>query len=69
MRCKSRSAGKSAKILRSALLSENAKAGLSSSRVDTEGEIDVILENILRLLRNATMESEVDGFLMLSPTN
>jgi hypothetical protein len=45
------------------------KAGLSSSRVDTEGEIDVILENILRLLQNATVESEVDGFLMLSPTN
>jgi hypothetical protein len=69
MRCKSRSAGKSAKISRSAFLSENAKAGLSNSRVDTEGEVDVILENILRLLRNATMESEVDGFLMLSPPN
>jgi hypothetical protein len=30
--------GKSAKILRSALLSENAKVGLSNSRLDTEGE-------------------------------
>jgi len=69
MRCKSRSVGKSAKISRSALLSENAKAGLSNSRVDTEGEVDVLLENILRLPRNATMESEVDEFLMLSPTN
>jgi len=67
--CKSRSAGKSTKISQSAFLSENAKAGLSNSRVDTEGEVDVILENILRLLQNATMESEVDGFLMLSPTN
>jgi hypothetical protein len=70
MRCKLRSAGKSTKISRSALLFENVKAGLSNSRVDTEGEVDVLLENILRLLRNATMESEVDGFfLMLSPTN
>jgi len=69
MRCKSRSAGKSAKISQSALLSDNVKAELSNSRVDTEGEVDVLLENILRLLRNATMESEVDGFLMLSPTN
>jgi hypothetical protein len=69
MCCKSRSAGKSAKILRSALLSENAKAGLSNSRIDTEGEVDVLLENILKLLRNATLESEVDGFLMLSPPN
>jgi hypothetical protein len=32
------------------------KVGLSNLRVDTEGEIDVILENILRLLRNAMME-------------
>jgi hypothetical protein len=32
------------------LLSENAKAGLSNLRVDTEGETDVLLENILRLL-------------------
>jgi hypothetical protein len=32
------------------------KVGLSNSRVDTEGEMDVLLENILRLLRNATME-------------
>jgi hypothetical protein len=47
---------KSAKISRNALLSENVKVGLSNSRVDTEGEIDVILENILRLSRNATME-------------
>jgi hypothetical protein len=62
MRCKSRSVGKSAKILRSALLSENAKAGLSNSRLDTEGEMDVILENILRLLRSAMIESEVDQF-------
>jgi hypothetical protein len=69
MCCKSRSTGKSAKISRSALLSENAKAGLSNSRVNTEGEVDVLLKNILRLLQNATMESEVDGFLMLSPTN
>jgi hypothetical protein len=42
--------------------SENAKAGLSNSRVDTEGEGGVLLENILRLLRNATKESEVNGF-------
>jgi hypothetical protein len=69
MRCKSRSAGKSAKISQSALLSENAKAGLSNSRIDTEGEVDVLLENVFRLLRNTTMESEVDGFLMLSPPN
>jgi hypothetical protein len=69
MRCKLRSTGKSAKISRSALLSENAKAGLSNPRVDTEGEVDVLLENISRLLWNATMESEVDGFLMLSPPN
>jgi len=62
MRCKSRSAGKSAKISRSTLLSENAKAGLSNSRIDTEGEVDVLLENILKLLWNATLESEVDGF-------
>jgi len=62
MRCKSRSAGKSAKISRSVLLSENAKAGLSNSRVDTEEEMDVLLENILRLLQNAMMELEVDGF-------
>jgi hypothetical protein len=48
--------GKSTKISRSALLSENAKAGLSNLRVDTEGEMDVLLENILRLLWNATME-------------
>jgi hypothetical protein len=38
------------------LLSENTKVGLSNSRVDAEGEIDVILENILRLLQNATMD-------------
>jgi len=38
------------------LLSENAKVGLSNLRVDAEGEIDVILENILRLSWNATME-------------
>jgi hypothetical protein len=38
------------------------KAGLSNSRVDIEGEVDVLLENILRLLWNAMMESEVDGF-------
>jgi hypothetical protein len=69
MRCKSRSAGKSAKMLRSALLSENAKAGLSNSRVDTAGEVDVLHKNTLRLLQNVTMESLVDGFLMLSPTN
>jgi hypothetical protein len=50
MHCKLRSTGKSAKISRSALLSENAKAGLSNSRVDTEGEMDVLLKNILRLL-------------------
>jgi len=62
MRCKSRSAGKSAKISQSALLSENTKAGLSNLRVDIEGEVDVLLENILKLLRNATMESEVDEF-------
>jgi len=68
-RCKLRSAGKSAKILQNVLLSENAKAGLSNSRVDTKGEIDVILENILRLSQNATMELEVNRFLMLSPTN
>jgi len=48
--------GKSTKISRNVLLSENVKAGLSNSRVDTEGEIDVILENILRLSQNATME-------------
>jgi hypothetical protein len=54
--------GKSAKISRNALLSENVKAGLSNSRVDTEGEIDVILENILGLSWNAMMESEVNGF-------
>jgi hypothetical protein len=48
MRCKSRSAGKSAEISRSVLLSENAKAGLSNSRVDTEGEVDVLLGNILK---------------------
>jgi hypothetical protein len=47
---------KSVKISQSALLSENTKAGLSNSRVDTEGEMDVLLENILRLLQNATME-------------
>jgi hypothetical protein len=62
MRCKSRSAGKSAKISQSALLSENVKAGLSNLRVDIEGEVDVLLKNILKLLRNATMESEVDEF-------
>jgi len=56
MRCKSRSAGKSAKISRSVLLSGNAKAGLSNSRVDTQGEMDVLLENILMILPNATME-------------
>jgi hypothetical protein len=60
--CKSRSAGKSAKISQNALLSENTKAGLSNSRVDTEGEIDVILENILGLSQNAMMESKVNGF-------
>jgi len=38
------------KILQSVLLSENMKAGLSNLRVDTEGEMDVLLENILRLL-------------------
>jgi hypothetical protein len=48
---------------------KNAKVGLSSSRVDAEGEMDMILENIPRLLRNATIDSEVDGFVMLSPTN
>jgi hypothetical protein len=69
MRCKSRSVGKSAKISRSVLLSENAKAGLSNSRVDAAGEVDVLLENTLRLLWNVTMESLVDGFLMLSPPN
>jgi len=41
---------------------KNAKVGLSSSRVDTEGEMGMLLENILRLLWNAMMESEVDGF-------
>jgi hypothetical protein len=56
MRCKSQSAGKSAKLSRNALLSENAKVGLSNSKVDTEGEIDVILENILRLSQNAMIE-------------
>jgi hypothetical protein len=54
--------GKSAKISQNALLSENAKAGLSNLRVDTEGKIDVILENILGLSQNAMMESEVNGF-------
>jgi hypothetical protein len=44
------------------LKKKNAKVGLSSSRVDAEGEMDTILENILRLLRNATMESEVNRF-------
>jgi len=48
--------GKSAKILENVLLSENAKAGLSNSRVDTDGEIDVILEDIHRLSQNAMME-------------
>jgi len=48
--------GKSTKISQNALLSENAKAGLSNLRVDTEGEIDVILKNILRLSQNAMME-------------
>jgi hypothetical protein len=62
MCCKLRSAGKSTKISRSALLSENVKVGLSNSRVDTEEEMDVLLKNILRLLWNAMMESEVDGF-------
>jgi hypothetical protein len=42
---------------------------LSNSRVGAEGEVDVLLENIRRLLQNATIESEVDGFVMLSPTN
>jgi hypothetical protein len=69
MRCKSRSAGKSAKISQSALLSENTKARLPNSRVDAAGEVDVLLKNTLRLLRNVTMESLVDGFLMLNPTN
>jgi hypothetical protein len=45
------------------------KRGLSNSRVDAEGEVYVLLENIRRLLQNATIESEVDGFVMLSPTN
>jgi hypothetical protein len=45
------------------------KRGLSNLRVDAEGEVDVLLENIRRLLQNATIESEVDGFVMLSPTN
>jgi len=44
------------------LLSENIKAGLSNLRVDTEGEMDMLLKNILRLLRSATIKSEVDGF-------
>jgi hypothetical protein len=48
--------GKSVKILQNVLLSENTKAGLSNSRVDTEGEIDVILKDILRLSQNAMME-------------
>jgi hypothetical protein len=50
------------KISRSALLSENTKVGLSNSRVDTEGEMDVLLENIPRLLWSAMIELEVDGF-------
>jgi len=36
--------------------------GLSNSRVDAEGEIDVILENILRLLQNATMDRKSIDF-------
>jgi len=38
------------------LLSKNVKVGLSNSRVDTEGEMDVLLKNILRLLWDAMME-------------
>jgi len=60
--CKLQSAGKSAKISQSALLSENTEVGLSNSRVDAEGEIDVILENILRLLWNAMMDRKSIDF-------
>jgi hypothetical protein len=50
------------KISQSVLLSENAKVGLSNSRVDAEGEIDVILENILRLSQNAMMDRKSINF-------
>jgi hypothetical protein len=52
MRCKSQSA----------LLSENVKVGLSNLRVDAEGEIDVILKNILRLSQNVMIDGKSMDF-------
>jgi hypothetical protein len=48
--------------LQSALLSENTKVGLSNSRVDAEGEIDVIPKNILKLSQNVTMDRKSMDF-------
>jgi hypothetical protein len=53
---------KKCKILQSVLLSENTKVGLSNSRVDAEGEVDVALKNILRLLWNAMIDGKSMDF-------
>jgi hypothetical protein len=45
------------------LLPENAKVGLSNSRVDAEGEVDVALKNILRLSQNATIDGKLMNFM------
>jgi hypothetical protein len=45
------------------LLLENTKVGLSNLRVDAEGEVDVALKNILRLLQNATMDGKLMDFM------
>jgi hypothetical protein len=49
-------------ILRSALLSENAKVELSISRVDAEEGVDMALKNILRLLWNAMINGKSMDF-------
>jgi hypothetical protein len=51
------------------LLLENVKVGLSNLRVDAEGEVDVALKNILRLLQNAMMDRKSMEFYVPSPTN
>jgi hypothetical protein len=50
------------KILRSALLPENAKVGLSNSRVDAEGEVYVALQEYPEAPAECNNRWEVNGF-------
>jgi hypothetical protein len=47
---------------KSALLSENAKAGLSNSRVDAKEGVDVALQEYPQALMECNNRWEVNGF-------